>query len=76
MNTEAARLLNAASVQARQEKAAARRDKVKALQEKGMSGPQIATELGVKLRTVYQDFAILKRQAVTSDNESDKGENR
>ena len=49
-------------LQARQQKAAARREKVKALKEKGMTAPQIATELGVKVRLVHQDFSILKRE--------------
>lgn len=51
-----------AGVAARQKKAAARRAKVRALKEKGLSGPQIAAELGVKLRTVYHDFSILKKE--------------
>ena len=54
--------LNRRSVAARKKKAAARREQVKALRDKGLSGPQIATELGVKLRTVYHDFSILKKE--------------
>ena len=59
-----------AGVAARQKKAAERRAKVRALKEKGLSGPQIAEELGVKLRTVYHDFSVLKREAAAESSES------
>lgn len=35
--------------------------RVKALKVEGLSGPQIAAELNIKIRTIYQDFAILKK---------------
>ena len=54
------------ALKARQKKAEARRAKVKELRDKGLSGPQIAEELGVKLRTVYQDFSILKQAEQTA----------
>ena len=54
--------LHRRSVKARQKKASERRAKVKVLKDKGLSGPQIAAELGVKLRTVYHDFSILKKE--------------
>lgn len=49
-------------VAARKAKAEKRRAKVAKLKDAGMSGPEIAVELDEKLRTVYQDFAILKRE--------------
>ena len=52
-------------VQAKQKKAADRRNKVKALKDKGMTAPQIAAELGVKVRLVHHDFSILKREENT-----------
>lgn len=52
---------------AKRKKAEKRRVKVKELRNNGRTGPQIAAELGVKLRTVYQDFAILKRETEKSD---------
>lgn len=50
-------------IKAKQQKARERREQVKALKAKGLSGQQIADALGVKLRTVYQDFSILKRES-------------
>ena len=50
-------------LQARQQKAAERRAKVKALKDKGMTGPQIAAALNIKVRLVHQDFSILKRES-------------
>lgn len=52
------------SAQARQAKAAARRAKVKALREKGLSGPQIATELDINVRTIRHDFSILNEELI------------
>lgn len=49
------------SIKTRKARADARREKVKALREKGYAGPQIAAELNIKLRTVYHDFAILNK---------------
>ena len=46
----------------RQAKAYKRRRKVAKLQAEGLSGPEIAARLGEKPRTIYSDFAILKRQ--------------
>ena len=60
-------------VKKRQEIAAARRAKVKELRDKGLSGPEIAEELGVKLRTVYHDFSVLKRDAETAETEKTDG---
>lgn len=57
-------------LQARQQNAVARRAKVKELKDKGLSGPQIAAELGVKLRTIYQDFSRLKREAEAETDET------
>ena len=54
--------LHRRSVVSRQATAAARRVKVSALKNKGLSGPQIAAELDIKLRTVYHDFSILKKE--------------
>ena len=55
---------SALGVAAKQKKAEARRSKVAELKAKGMSGPEIAEQLGEKLRTVYSDFAKLKNQEV------------
>lgn len=57
------------ALKARQAKAIARRAKVKALRDKGLSGPQIAAELGIKLRTVYNDFSILKKEREQAESE-------
>lgn len=57
-------------VKAKQNQAAARRARVKELREAGFSGPQIAAELGIKLRTVYHDFSVLKREAAAESSES------
>ena len=54
--------LHAKGLAIRRAKAAARRAKVKALKEQGYTGPQIAAELGVKIRLVHHDFAILKKE--------------
>lgn len=62
------------SLKIRRAKAEQRRVKVKALRDKGLSAPRIAEELGLKLRTVYGDFSILKREAETERN-SDLPEN-
>ena len=63
----------AASIKTRKAIAAERRAKVKALKDKGLSGPQIASELGVKLRTVYHDFSVLKRESETAETEKTDG---
>ena len=55
-------------LQARQQKAAERRAKVKVLKDKGYTAPRIAEELGVKVRLVHQDFSILKREVSECDN--------
>jgi len=55
--------LHRRSIVSRQKKAAARRAKVKALKAKGMTAPQIATQLGIKVRLVHHDFSILKHEA-------------
>ena len=62
--------LNALSVIKRREKAAARRAKVKYLREQGLSGREIAAEMGIKVRTVYQDFSILKKDSDTAGDTS------
>ena len=43
-------------------KAVKRRVKVSKLKDAGLTGNQIAKELNIKLRTVYHDFTILKRE--------------
>ena len=60
--------LHRRSIVSRQKKAAARRAQVKALKANGMTAPQIATQLGIKVRTVYHDFSILKREVSESKN--------
>lgn len=55
--------MSAKGVAARRKKAKERQAKVAELKAKGMSGTQIAKELNEKPRTIYQDFAILKRQS-------------
>ena len=55
-------------VQAKQKIAAKRREKVKVLRDKGYTGPQIADELNVKLRTVYQDFQRLNKEKNAQNN--------
>lgn len=50
-------------VAAKKAKAEKRRAAVAKLKNAGMSGPQIAEELGEKLRTIYQDFSILKQSS-------------
>ena len=62
------------ALKAKQAKAAERRAKVRALKENGLSGPQIAAELDIKLRTVYHDFSILKKEAETAETEKTDGE--
>ena len=57
-------------VKKRQQIAAARRARVKELRAAGLSGPQIAEALGIKLRTVYHDFSVLKREAGAESSES------
>ena len=47
---------------ARRKKACERRIKVAKLKAENLSGTQIAKRLGEKPRTIYQDFAILKRR--------------
>lgn len=60
-------MLNA-SLKTRRKSAEERRAKVRDLKEKGLSGPQIAAELGLKIRTVYYDFGILKKQQEQQQN--------
>ena len=48
--------------QAQTEKAKARREKVKKLKAQGMTAPQIAAELDIKVRLVHHDFSILKKE--------------
>lgn len=48
-------------LETRRARAEERRAQVKVLRDQGLSGPEIAAELGVKPRTVYQDFAILNQ---------------
>ena len=69
----AAQRLNQLSVIKRREEAAARRAKVKALKDKGYTAQQIAEELGIKVRLVYQDNAILKKEAATEETEKNIG---
>ena len=73
MKNKSAQALNQLSIEAQRKKAAARRAQVKELRDKGLSGPEIAAELGVKLRTVYHDFSILKREAETAETEKTDG---
>ena len=61
--------LNQRSIKSRRAKAAQRREQVKVLKEQGRSGREIAEQLQIKLRTVYQDFAILKREAETNNGQ-------
>lgn len=62
--------LNQLSVIKRREKAAARRARVKALRDQGLTGPQIAEELGVKVRLVRHDFSVLNREAQNGSMEN------
>ena len=52
---------SAKGLTARREKATERRDKVAKLKSQGLSGTQIAEELDENPRTIYQDFAELKK---------------
>lgn len=61
--------LNQRSIKSRRATAKKRREKIKALKEQGRSGPEIAAELGIKIRLVYQDFSILKREAETKNGD-------
>ena len=63
--------LHAMGLETRRKRASTRRSKVAALKEKGLSGPQIAQKLGEKLRTIYADFAILKREAEEAETETE-----
>ena len=54
--------MSAKGVAARRKKACERRIKVAKLKAENLSGTQIAKRLGEKPRTIYQDFAILKRR--------------
>ena len=56
--------LNAMGLETRRKRAKERLLKVACLQEKGLSGPKIAETLGEKLRTIYSDFAKLKRMKI------------
>ena len=57
-----ARQMQAKSAAVKQAKAIKRREKVSELKESGMTGAEIADKLDIKLRTVYHDFTILKRE--------------
>lgn len=59
-------------VAAKKAKAEKRRAKVAELKDAGKSGPEIAAELGEKVRTVYQDFAILKQRRTYQENVIEK----
>lgn len=65
MKDKAAQTLSQLAVKKRRELAAVRREKVKILKEKGYTAPKIAEELDIKVRTVYHDFSILKRESET-----------
>ena len=52
---------NALGLAARRKKAEKRRSKVAKLKAQGLSGTQIAEELDENPRTIYQDFAELKK---------------
>ena len=54
--------MQAKSAAVKQAKAVKRRVKVSELKDAGLTGNQIAKELNIKLRTVYHDFTILKRE--------------
>lgn len=56
------------SIKTRKATAAARRAKVKALKEKGYTAPRIAAELDIKVRLVYHDFSILKKEQHAAEN--------
>ena len=58
--------MSAKGLATRRKKATERRSKVAKLKAQGLSGTQIANELGEKPRTIYQDFAILKQSQETS----------
>ena len=65
--TDAAHAFSQLGVRARQEKAYARRVRVAELKAQGMTGPQIQAFLKaegteVKLRTIHNDFSILKKE--------------
>ena len=51
----------------RRANATKRRAKVAKLKDEGLTGPEIAAQLGVKLRTIYHDFSRLKKE------QADKG---
>lgn len=53
----------------RRKKAAERLEKVAKLKDEGLSGPEIAERLGEKVRTIYSDFAKLKRMEESEDTE-------
>ena len=55
------REFSAKGLAARREKAIERRGKVAKLKNQGLSGTQIAEELDENPRTIYQDFAELKK---------------
>ena len=52
---------SALGLETRRKKAAARRLKVAKLKAEGLSGTEIAKKLDEKPRTIYQDFAELKK---------------
>lgn len=60
--TTMARELQKRSAAAQRKKALTRRAKVAQLKAEGMTGPEIAKQLGVKLRTIYHDFSRLKKE--------------
>ena len=53
--------MSAKGVASRRKKASERRSKVAKLKSQGLSGTQIAEKLDEKPRTIYQDFAELKK---------------
>ena len=61
--TERAAALSQAGIKRKQEIAAERRAKVKALIDQGLKGPEIASILDMNIRTFYQDKAIIKRES-------------
>ncbi|MDE2674719.1 MAG: hypothetical protein OXH65_06380 [Paracoccaceae bacterium] len=75
----AAQILHQAGLKKRRAKAAARLNRVRELREQGVSAPKILEILNAqgadwKIRTIYQDFAKLKKERQQSENakQSDK----